>query len=230
VFWWPVNRNASLCTKPNTCIKGKITGKGNVKIDGNVEGDIEVKGTVIIGRHGNIKGNIISDNVELHGKIEGNITARNNLKLFSTAQLYGDASMKNFSSATGAVFVGNCIIIEDESERKNEQTLTGMTVHEENREINKEKPMEKSCENLAVNELDSSVKEDEDNIKYKGLDDFSIPVNIKEIEMEPIPTLEIEPVPATEMEPVSTIEMDEKESEKSTSSGSHKKFIIKKYD
>ncbi|NLC67760.1 MAG: polymer-forming cytoskeletal protein [Clostridiaceae bacterium] len=116
MLWWSANRNISLSTKPNTCIKGKITGKGDVKIDGNVEGDIDIKGTVIIGKHGNIKGNIISDNVEIHGRIEGNITARNNLRLFSTAQLYGDASMKDFKSATGAVFVGNCIILKDKDE------------------------------------------------------------------------------------------------------------------
>lgn len=273
-----------------------------MKIDGNVEGDIEVKGTVIIGRHGNIKGNIISDNVELHGRIEGNITARNNLMLFSTAQLYGDASMKNFNSATGAVFVGNCIIIEDEPERKGEQVSTGPSAYEENREISKEKFMEESCDGLAINMFDRSTKEDEDDIKEgnikedsieqdnikedsidedsikgKVLDDFIIPVHIREIEMEPVPAAEkeqasmikielapaveakpapmteIEPALAVQMEPVSAaetetvpvkktepapeakaepapaVEMDEKESEKSTSGESRKKYIIRKF-
>ncbi len=90
----------------NTAIKGEISGSGNIRIDGRVEGDIAVSGSVVIGKTGEVVGNIKAANLLVSGIIKGNIEAASSLNIFASGQLFGDTKAASFSIEEGAVFRG----------------------------------------------------------------------------------------------------------------------------
>ncbi|AGC68973.1 hypothetical protein Cst_c20000 [Thermoclostridium stercorarium subsp. stercorarium DSM 8532] len=96
----------------NTTITGNIESDGSIKIEGRVEGDIKAAGDVTVLANGVVKGNIWCENVILSGTVTGNIYARNNLHLESTARLKGDVEIHTLVSDQGAVFEGNCKMVE----------------------------------------------------------------------------------------------------------------------
>ena len=68
---------------------GTLNFDGMVRIDGVVTGEIHTKGTLIIGEHAVVEGNVSAGTIVSGGQISGNVTAREKLKLVSTAALLG---------------------------------------------------------------------------------------------------------------------------------------------
>jgi cytoskeletal protein CcmA (bactofilin family) len=99
----------------STIFEGNIDSDGTVRIDGKVKGDINVKGDVFIGSEALITGNIYASSIHLSGSVEGNIHVTNVLRLLSTAKLCGDIQVRSFVADEGAVFQGNCSMIDAEA-------------------------------------------------------------------------------------------------------------------
>jgi len=95
----------------NTTIEGNISSGGTIRIDGKVNGNLNVEGDVYIGSEAFITGNIHASSIHLSGTVQGNIRATNLLRLLSTAKLYGDIQVQSFVADEGAVFQGNCSMI-----------------------------------------------------------------------------------------------------------------------
>lgn len=105
----------------NATFEGSIELEGTIRVDGTVKGDITVKGDVYVGTEALVNGNISANNVHLAGTIEGNVRATGILKIFSTAKLYGDIEVSSFVTDEGAIFHGNCNMIESESEENQDE-------------------------------------------------------------------------------------------------------------
>lgn len=97
----------------NTTFTGNISSEGSIRVDGRVNGDVKTAGDVFIGDGGTVSGNIEASNVTLAGTAEGNITARDVLKILSSAKLYGDIKIGSFIADEGAIFQGKCSMLED---------------------------------------------------------------------------------------------------------------------
>ncbi len=97
----------------NTKFTGNLTTEGTVRIDGEIIGDLILSGNLIMGEHGNIKGNIEADNVHLSGVIEGNVISANQVHIATTGKLYGDISVKNIVIDEGGLLQGNCNMIDE---------------------------------------------------------------------------------------------------------------------
>lgn len=95
-----------------TTIKGDIHAEEDFRIDGNIVGNIFCKGRIIIGQQSLIAGNIDGINIDMMGAIEGNITRTDIVILRSTAKLTGNISTKSIEIEPGAIFSGNCSMIE----------------------------------------------------------------------------------------------------------------------
>src|SRR3989442_14531491 len=70
--------------------KGTLTFEGTVRIDGMVSGAIYSKGTVILGEHAVIEGDISAGTIVSGGTIKGELTATERVQLLPSAVLNGD--------------------------------------------------------------------------------------------------------------------------------------------
>ncbi|WHH58904.1 polymer-forming cytoskeletal protein [Petroclostridium sp. X23] len=99
--------------------EGNIKLQGTVSIDGKVLGEITAEGDVIIGEKANITGNIYANNIIISGSVKGNITATGQLRLTTTAKLMGDIKIGSLITDDGAVFQGNCGMLDKNSATTN---------------------------------------------------------------------------------------------------------------
>jgi len=95
-----------------TTLIGNVESEGSLKILGKVEGDIKAGGDVYIESTSSITGNIYGSNVYVSGKVKGNIIAKGLLHLQAQARLYGDIEVSSIVTDEGAIFQGNCKMIE----------------------------------------------------------------------------------------------------------------------
>jgi len=86
--------------------RGSITLEGNVRIDGQIEGEIHSVGTLTIGDHAVITGDIKAETLITSGKIRGTIIASEKIKLLKPGILIGDIRAPAISIEAGAVFHG----------------------------------------------------------------------------------------------------------------------------
>ena len=86
--------------------RGTITVEGQVRIDGQIEGDIHSTGTLTIGEHGVITGDITAETVITRGKITGTIIASNTLTLLKPGIVIGDIRTPAMSMEAGAIVHG----------------------------------------------------------------------------------------------------------------------------
>ena len=105
----------------HTTFKGNVESDSSIKVIGRVEGDIKVSGDVVILINAVVIGNIIAENLVVAGMITGNVHIKRNLRLESTARLKGDMEVNSFVTDEGAVFEGNCKMVESVSDDKNDK-------------------------------------------------------------------------------------------------------------
>jgi cytoskeletal protein CcmA (bactofilin family) len=79
-----------------------------VRIDGSMEGEVHTKGTVIIGEHAIIEGDVHADTVVSGGRITGNIVASEKVELLSPGSLVGTIKTPLLSLQEGVSFSGTC--------------------------------------------------------------------------------------------------------------------------
>ena len=87
---------------------GTLNFDGTVRIDGVVTGEIHTEGTLIIGEHAVVEGNVSAGTIVSGGKINGNVTAREKVKLVSTAALMGTIRTPLLDVEEGVRFKGTC--------------------------------------------------------------------------------------------------------------------------
>ncbi len=88
--------------------KGTLTFEGTVRIDGVVSGAIYSKGTVILGEHAVIEGDIGAGTIVSGGTINGNVTATERVHLLPSAVLNGDLKTPSLKVEEGVRLHGNC--------------------------------------------------------------------------------------------------------------------------
>ena len=88
--------------------KGTLNFDGMVRIDGVVTGEIHTQGTLIIGEHAVVEGNVSAGTIVSGGKINGNVTAREKVKLVSTAALMGTIRTPLLDVEEGVRLKGTC--------------------------------------------------------------------------------------------------------------------------
>ncbi|NLY42423.1 MAG: polymer-forming cytoskeletal protein [Clostridiaceae bacterium] len=108
--------------------EGNIQSEETIKIDGKIHGEIRAGGDIIIGEKAHIQGNIFGTNIIISGKVEGNVEARGQLRLTVSAQLIGDIKINSFIADEGAVFQGNCTMLEVPVSRENLSIEKGIAV------------------------------------------------------------------------------------------------------
>jgi len=98
----------------------------SLKINGIFNGSLETRGTLSIGNKANVTANIVGDNIIVAGEINGDILAHKMLTLMPTAILKGNISTPKLNIVEGAIFQGNCDMIEDAVSSKVSEDLLDM--------------------------------------------------------------------------------------------------------
>jgi cytoskeletal protein CcmA (bactofilin family) len=86
--------------------KGILTLEGNVRVDGQLEGELHSTGTLTVGEHAIIKGNITAGVLITNGKIKGDITASEKVMIMNRGIVIGDIRTPAMSIEAGAHFHG----------------------------------------------------------------------------------------------------------------------------
>ena len=88
--------------------KGTLTFEGTVRIDGSVAGEIRSNGTIILGEHAVIEGDVSAGTIISGGKITGNVMATEKVHFLPTAVLRGDVIAPLVQMDEGVSFHGTC--------------------------------------------------------------------------------------------------------------------------
>jgi cytoskeletal protein CcmA (bactofilin family) len=114
--------------------KGILTLEGNIRVDGRREGELRSTGTLIVGEHAVIRGNIMAGVLITSGKINGDVIASKKIKILKPGIVIGDIRTPAISIEAGAFFhglsdMGSATWIEDRN-TTNEQ-VQNLPVHRE---------------------------------------------------------------------------------------------------
>ncbi len=99
----------SLCTE----IKGSLISQSDIRIDGTFEGDLITSGKLVLGENATIRGNIMCQSADIWGKIVGEFNVGDTTSFKSSASFTGNLKTVRISIEIGAVFNGNCQIIDE---------------------------------------------------------------------------------------------------------------------
>jgi cytoskeletal protein CcmA (bactofilin family) len=88
--------------------KGIGTFEGTIRIDGRLEGEIHTKGTLVVGEHAVIEGDVSADVVISGGRVTGNIIAAEKVQLLATSIVIGTIKTPLLSIEEGVRFSGTC--------------------------------------------------------------------------------------------------------------------------
>lgn len=117
-----------------TSLNGDINSQGSFRIEGKVEGTIKTSGKVVIGKTGEVEGEVSCESADIEGAFKGDISVNATLVLRSTANVNGKANIDKLSVEPGAVFNATCTMkgavkdLGSESKRsKGQKTKQGQT-------------------------------------------------------------------------------------------------------
>jgi len=91
-------------------ITGSVKFRNQLQIDGEVKGTIESSGTLTIGQHALIRGEIRTKSVVVQGTVEGNIFATERCELQAGCTLRGDIEAPRLVVDEHATFLGSAKI------------------------------------------------------------------------------------------------------------------------
>jgi cytoskeletal protein CcmA (bactofilin family) len=88
-------------------IKGSVKFLNELIIDGEVEGTVDSTGTLTIGEHACIRGEIRTKSVKVRGTVEGNVFVTERCELQAGSTLHGDIEAPRLMVDENATFVGS---------------------------------------------------------------------------------------------------------------------------
>jgi len=91
-------------------IVGNVTFRTELLIDGEIKGDVTSTGTLTVGEHARITGDINVGSITVNGEIQGNVTASEKCTLAAGATLRGDIAAPRLAVDENATFSGSCRI------------------------------------------------------------------------------------------------------------------------
>lgn len=85
----------------------------NLKILGKYSGKLDTHGTLTIGAAAIVEADIQGDNIIIAGRVKGNVHAKKMLVLMPGAILTGNITSPKLNIVEGAIFQGNCQMLEE---------------------------------------------------------------------------------------------------------------------
>lgn len=87
---------------------GDMITESNLRIDGEVKGNVSSASKVVIGKNGNILGNLTCADADIEGTVKGILKVDALTILRETANIEGEITTSKLQVEEGAQFSGNC--------------------------------------------------------------------------------------------------------------------------
>ena len=97
-------RHVTSVIAPGAVVSGSMSAPGDIQIEGHIIGDVRCA-TLIIGKDGDVKGNVTAETATIRGRVIGNVRART-IQLAATGSVEGDLSHAVLIIEEGGVFEG----------------------------------------------------------------------------------------------------------------------------
>ncbi|HEX9975589.1 MAG TPA: polymer-forming cytoskeletal protein [bacterium] len=94
-------------------LEGTLKVENSLRVDGRIKGHITTTDSLVIGKEGDIEGEIIAKNAIIGGRVRGKINATGKIVLESKAFFHGEMKTSRLVIDDGAVFDGRCSMQKD---------------------------------------------------------------------------------------------------------------------
>lgn len=91
-------------------IRGELDTDGTIRVDGHIEGALHRAGTLIVGAHGEVVGDVEAAEVTVAGTIRGNVHATVRLEIEPGASVHGEIRANAMILREGAIIHGKVSI------------------------------------------------------------------------------------------------------------------------
>jgi cytoskeletal protein CcmA (bactofilin family) len=88
-------------------VTGDIDTDGVVKIEGKVEGSVRAARQVLVGRQGEVQGDITTREAVIGGKVQGTVTATERVEVQGTSTVIGDITTRAIAVVEGGKINGS---------------------------------------------------------------------------------------------------------------------------
>lgn len=104
---------------PGMRVVGDVSTDGTVRVEGRIEGTIRAGKGVVLGKEGEVHGDIVTQDAVIGGRVTGTLTAESRLELQSTCVIDGRirARSQHLKLDEGARFNGQIEMIDEEKPR-----------------------------------------------------------------------------------------------------------------
>jgi cytoskeletal protein CcmA (bactofilin family) len=124
----PLSASTSLSIiAAGTTIDGDIDTDGVIRIEGRVDGAVRAGRQVLIGRQGEVRGDVTTREAVIGGKVQGAVNASERLEVQGTSTIVGNITTKAIAVVEGGKINGN-VRISDARDAALDQTSSGPTV------------------------------------------------------------------------------------------------------
>ena len=144
-----------------TVIKGECSVKGTVRVDGTIDGSLAATGVAILGKSGQVKGDMNIGNAIVGGRVDGSVIAGGRLELQTGARVEGDITAKKLVVEEGVFFQGYCNM-----ERKEEKKTAKAAAPQQQAAPEKHAPAPDKGKPVKVEE--AGGEEGEQEITFRG--------------------------------------------------------------
>ena len=96
---------------PGMRVVGDCETDGTLRIEGKVEGTVRAGKAVVVGKDGNVEGDVITQDAIIGGRVNGKVVAESRLELQATCSIEGEICARRIKldeggSINGSVYVG----------------------------------------------------------------------------------------------------------------------------
>jgi cytoskeletal protein CcmA (bactofilin family) len=114
--------NALSIIAAGTKIDGDIDTDGVIKIEGRVQGSVRAARQVLVGRQGEVHGDITTREAVIGGKVQGTIAASERLEVQGTSTIIGDINTRAIAVVEGGRINGTVRIADAKEPALQDQT------------------------------------------------------------------------------------------------------------
>lgn len=75
---------------PGMKIVGDCTSDGTIRVEGRVEGSVNATKSVVVGKDGMVKGDIVTQDAIIAGRVNGSVAAESRIELQASCRVQGD--------------------------------------------------------------------------------------------------------------------------------------------
>jgi cytoskeletal protein CcmA (bactofilin family) len=104
---------------PGMRITGDLVTDGTVRVEGTIEGTVRAGKAVVIGKEGEVLGDVVTHDAVIGGRVRGTVTAESRLEIQATAQIEGQISARaqHLVLEEGCRFNGQVHMLGEEPQR-----------------------------------------------------------------------------------------------------------------